>query len=546
MNPKKTKIYLALILLLAFFLRVAFLDRVPVGINDDELHFVLNSKSIFYGNKPSFSEISSLIFAPVIGPLPTNLLTAKLPYAIVGVLSVFLIYLITLKLTKNINLSLAVSLIASINPWSIYTSRTAFDAPIAIFFFLLCPYLMTLSKPKYILLSIIPGFLAFNSYIGTRIIYFPFVLISSFYLWKFFNKKFRKYYILVSIFSFLITLNFVVSLPSQSIGSRISELWTPNSQKIISQVNDERRQSLQPPITLLTNKYTIYFRNFFEKYLNNFSPSVLFLNGDQTFTGSLWVHGYFYYIDILLIFFGIIILYRNYRPFLFFDLSLILLSPIPEAIRSDSIPAYVFHSSFQYPFILILIGAGIYFIFKSIHQKIFKILFVLIYLLSLLNFLNIYFFRSPVYQPESFAFSRRVVSKYLSLESKNNREVYFLTRQPELMYRSYIFYSNSFSNNLSKTNPYIINRIHFIDNQNSLPADKNYTLIFDTDNYTFEDSGSKLYISRLSDAGKIYSIYRGTSCQNMRLGTYTHDLNISDLKVEKLDTNRFCLKFITS
>lgn len=544
-----------LILILSLFLRLFLLDRIPIGINNDELHFVLNAKNFFYGAPVSFDEASSAVFAPIIGLLPLNLFTARLPYVIISVLSILLLYLIVKKLTKNQQLALLVALIACLNPWAIYTARTSFDAPIAIFFFLLSLYLMLNSKPLLILSSTLSGFLAFNSYIGTKIIYLPFILISSFFCWKFVNKKLGKYYLFTAVFSVLITANFVFSLSNpSSVGHRLSELWTPNSPKIASLVNDERRTSLRPALSFFTNKYTLYFRETFQKYLNNFSPSVLFLNGDPAFTGSLWIHGYFYYFDLLLIILGVVFLYTNYRHFLFFISSFILLSPIPEAIRSDSIPAYVFHSSLQYPFLFILIGAGAFYILKLLPKKIFKTAFVFLYLLSFLNFLNIYFLKSPVYQPESFVFSRRIISRYLALENQNKREVYFLTQEPEFMFRTFLFYNNfltrknfqSIQTEYSNSgNFFTFQQIHFTNDKNLLPSGTNYTLIFDTNNYTFNDSENKLYVSRISDAGKIFSIYRGISCQNSQLENFVHNINFNDLKIEKMDENYFCSKFIT-
>lgn len=555
MTKQKKILGIILVLILSLFIRLILIDRIPLGINNDELHFVLKAKSFFYGTPISFDEASSTIFAPIIGVLPLNFFTVKLPYVIFSVLSILLIYLIVNKLTKNQKLALLISLAACLNPWSIYTARTAFDAPIAIFFFLLSLYFIISQKPLLILLSTLSGFLAFNSYIGTKIIYCPFILICSYYSWKFINKKLAKYYLITAIFSIFITASFVFSLSnSSSVGHRVSELWTPNSPQIVSIVNNERRESLRPALPIFTNKYTVYFRKTFEKYLNNFSPNILFLNGDPTFTGSLWIHGYFYYLDILLIIFGIVFLFKNYRYFLFLISSFILLSPIPEAIRSDSIPAYVFHSSLQYPFLFILVGAGGFYVLKLLPKKIFKFAFIFLYLLSFLNFLNVYFIKSPVFQPESFVFSRRVISKYLSLENKNNRQVYFLTQEPEFMYRTFLFYNNFFTrenfksiqNEYSKSsNLFTFQKIHFTNDYKLIPKGTDYTLIFDTNNFTFDNPGPALHVSRISDAGKIFSIYRGSSCQNIPLENFVHNINFFDLNIEKLETDNFCRKFIT-
>jgi len=560
---KKRLIILCLIILLSGIVRLVFLDRIPSGINDDELHFVLNAKSTFYGfsniegnaNPFQLGEMSSLFFAPLIGILPTNLFTARLPYVLIGCLSIILIYLITFKITKNFNLAIISALIAAINPWSIYVNRTSFDAPIAIFFYLLTFYLLTFKKPKYIYLSIITAFLAFNSYIGTKVLLLPFIILSSYFLWKF-NKKNGPQYLIVVLASLLITINFIITLPNQSVGKRVGELATPNSSKISDQVNLERQQSVQfkPLNYLFTNKYTIYAKNFTQKYFYNFSTDILFLEGDHTATGSLWKMGYFYYIDALMILMGIIYLYIKNRNFLFLIGSFILLSPIPEAIRSDSIPAYIFHSSFQYPFLFILIAAGILLFWQIFSNKIFRFSLVLVYLLSFINFIDIYFFKSPIYQPESFSFSKRVVSNFIRLENNKNKEIYVLTREPEVLFRSYLFFTNSLQRNnfnlikniysQSKDN-IIFNKIHFINNNKYLPSGNNYTLIFDTNNFTFDEKNSKTYISRLSDAGRIFSIYRGSTCQNLNLSTFPNNLTIKNINIEKLDEKSFCERFIT-
>ncbi len=552
-KSKKPIIKLILILIFALFIRFIFLDKIPVGINDDELHFVLKAKSFFYGQTISFDEMSSVIFSPIIGLLPLNLVTARLPYIVTSVLSIILLYLIVKKITKNTNLSIFVVVATSLNPWSIYTARTSFDAPVALLFFLLSLYLMLKDNKFSILLSIPIGFLAFHSYIGTKVIYFPFIFISAIYCWKFINKKFGIYYLATIIFSLIITLNFAISLSHQSVGRRLSELWTPSSPKIAAIVNDERRESLNPTITLFTNKYTIYFREAFEKYLNNFSPNVMFLNGDAAFTGSLWIHGYFYYLDIILIILGMFFLFQRYRSFFLLITSFILLSPIPEAIRGDSIPAYVFHSSLQYPFLFILVGAGLFYFFQIFKSKLIRIGFIFLYLLSFANFLNIYFLKAPVYQSESFVLSYRLISKYLSFESKNNKEIYFLTHQTEPIYHSFLFYTNSLNRkNLDfikdeynkKDGTFNFKNIHFINETSHLPKDKNYVLIYDVNQFNF-DNLNKIYINQIASNNKIFAISNGSTCQNIQTKSFVSNFNISDLEIEKMNENYFCTKFIS-
>jgi len=561
MKPKS--FIITLIVIFSAILRLIFLNFIPSGINNDELHFVMNAKSIFYRftniegnlNPLKLGEISSFIFSPIIGPLPSNLFTARLPYALVGCFSIILIYLIINRLTRNVSLAIMSAFVVAINPWAIYVSRTSFDAPVAVFLYLLAIYLLSFPKNTYFLLSAFVGFLAFNAYIGTKIIYFPIIVISSYFLWQFNHQKKSKQYLAVTLFSLLVTLNFIAALSNNIVASRINEIQTPNSEVIRDQVNLERRQSLQIPVIreLLTNKYTVYTKRFIQKYLYNFSTDILFISGDHTATGSLWKHGYFYYFDFILIILGIIYLYSNQRNFFIFLAGLLLLSPLPEAVRSDTIPAYIFHSSFQYYFICIFIAAGIIFLWSLFPQKYFRFTFIIIYFLSFLNFIDIYFFKAPIYQPEAFNFSQHILAKYIILESEKNQEIFVLTREPEVIFRSYLFYTNFYKKNRyelikniysNSKDTFTLNNVHFINHIKYLPNEKNFSLIYETNNFDFSKD-KMLYISNLSDAGNIYSIDRGISCQNISLSTYPNNINLTNLNIDNLSEKEFCEKYIS-
>ena len=567
---------LFLILALAIFLRTVFLDRLPAGISNDEYYFILSSKNVFFDLINLFkggwdsqifqnivktvnSETSILLMAPILGLLPSTLFYARIPYVFIGVVTIFLIYKITLKNTKNINLSLLIALIAAINPWSIYVNRTSFDAPVALLFFVLTIYLQSLSNYKYILLSAISSYLAFNGYIGTKVIYLPFMLITSIYSWKVLHhKKYTKSFIFTIIFSIVVTLSFILKLSSSSIGNRRSELIFPSSPQISSQVNDERRQSIQTSyLSVFSNKYTIYFRNFIDKYLYNFSTDILFLNGDHTFMVSLWRMGYFYYLDFLLLIIGIIYLFNHHRNFLIFLVSLILLSPIPESIRADNIPSYAFHSSFQYPFLYIIIGSGAYYLWSLLKVKLLKLAFAVAYIFLFFNFLDIYFNKYPIYQPEGFSTSRYLLANYIKHEQEKTPNIYVVTSEPEAIFRNYIYLTKQYNlqNISSIKNQYLLHpdSRYFqwanitISDQVPSGKDSDTTYIFDSSitNFPFS-SETHLAITHLGDAREIFKIYSSQSCQNLSLSTYVSNLKTKDLKFTSLSETDFCQKYISS
>jgi len=198
------------------------------------------------------------------------------------------------------------------------------------------------------------------------------------------NKKDKKYYLIVFVLSILLVLFYYFRIGDGS--KRISELATPFNQEIINQSLQERNQSFISPFRyIFSNKYIVFANNFINKYIGNFDPNILFLKGDQTYLVSLWHHGYFYLIDFIFIIFGIIGLYKHKLNLFYFILGLIALSPIPEAIRIDKIPAYAFHSCFQYPFLCILIALGI-FEFQKLKIPYTKIILGFLYTISLFIF----------------------------------------------------------------------------------------------------------------------------------------------------------------
>jgi len=556
-------IFFYTIIIIGILFRILFLDRIPSGINDDELHFVINSKAIsyglnnFYGNNASkLNEYSSWLFSPIIGALPLNLFDARLPYAVTGIIAIILIFNIVKNISKNVNLALACALVTALNPWSIYVSRTSFDAPIAMTLFLTSFWLLTHKNIFSIILSIIFGYFGFNSYIGTKTIYFPLYLIINYFSWRYVNnQKFILTYLLSVLTPLFITIFFITNLTSTGVSGRTKELISLSSDKTISLVNIEKNQSLRSPFKLIySNSLSVSARLFINKYLESFSSSTLFTTGDRTFTGSLWKIGYFYYLDALLIVIGFIYLYQFQNRLLKLLLAIILIAPIPEAIRSDELPAFVFHSVAQFPIICIFIGAGSYSLCQKIQKnKIIVSTVIALYLIQILNFVDIYFFKSPIYQSEGFAFSRRIISNYL-IREEPQKKIFVLTNESNTQFRSYLFYSNLYSkansleiaSHLKQSNDVItFNNITFTNTRETLPKSQDYILLTTPELDPGNQSSSKYSIYKLSDNAEIYRIYRSDICHGQVKDYFSHNLSLVDLSVEKMDNQSFCNRYLS-
>lgn len=354
------------------------------------------------------SELPFLLFAPILGPLPTNLFTARLPYVLINTVLVVFLYLLAKKLF-NPKIAFFASLVAIFSPWGFYVSRTSFDAPVALTFFVVSLYFIVSFRGWKLLWSVLPLSLAFYSYIGTKVIFLPFVAICLLYCWFHLHRRPRIWpYLIVFFVSSLLLIRYL----NGSTGARLAEMNNP----------------------FVTHQSTQFVTLFTQKYLNNFSPNVLFLKGDDTFHVSLWKHGYLYLIEIPLIFGGLVYLFNHRRPLFYLLISLILIAPLPEALRADPIPSYAFHSVLQYPFLYLLIACGL--------SAVPIVVSAPLYLLSFSAFFYLYFFRYPLYQPEGFNFSSRVVINYLA---RIQRPAYIITPEPESLFRQYLFYTNNYT-----------------------------------------------------------------------------------------------------
>lgn len=579
----KNNTLLFLILFLSLILRLAWLDKFPIGITNDELHFVLNSKAIYLWGAnlahnwnplsltpiphETSSELTYLIVMPLIGPLPLSLFNARLPFVIISLLTNLTIFFLVKKLL-NKSIGLAASFSFAINPWSIYVARTSFDAPIALFGFLLSLLMLLSVKGWKILLCFIPLALAFYTYIGTKIIFPLFVLITIFYCFNYHNHgRYLKQYLILILLCLIVVCQYSLNISHSSSGSRLSEFAIFNSDQISSQVNNNRALSINTPINqVFDNKVTIFLNNFIIKYIGNFSTGLLFIMGDQTQKITLSEIGYFYYFSSIFLIVGLIKLPQKYPKVFLLLVGILIISPLPEALRSDRLPAYAFHSVLMYPVLTIIIGFGMITVIQLINNHSKKVLYFLILtfiiVTQVLYFIYIYFLRYPVYNSEAFNFSYREVDYYINHEVNRGRQVYVVTPEPQTLFKSYIFYNNLLNKSNIRTiskiyssDPEVglnLGNIHFISKLNSIPLNlevkpqnNDPTIIIQTSTGSILDKFNRISIAQLSDGSEIFGLYNGQTCTNLTLSKYPNNFTINDFNLESIPVDEFCQKFIS-
>src|SRR3990172_4878127 len=132
------RLILPAIFLLGFLLRVAAIDKFPVGFTPDEASFGYDAYSILktgrdQWGKPyplvleSFGDFKSPLYAyltiPFIAIFGLDKFAVRLPNALLGSLAVYVVYLLTKKLSKNERVGLIAAMLLAVSPWHIMMSR---------------------------------------------------------------------------------------------------------------------------------------------------------------------------------------------------------------------------------------------------------------------------------------------------------------------------------------------------------------------------------------------------------------------------------------
>lgn len=569
----KEFIFVILFAVLASILRLLWLDKVPVAIGGDELTYVFNAKSIFLTGTdisgtwhplsafifqyPAYTmpqaELPYFLLTPMVGFFNFSLFNARITFALLSILIVFFTYLVARELF-NKEVAVIAGFIAAINPWLIFIGRTDYEQNPATLFFLVGLYVLLKAKGWRIVTSLIFFFAAFYSYIGTKLIFFPFVLLACFYAYTFINqKKYLKQYLVVLLASFALVLFFVFSIGHSS--SRLGEILSPNDPAIASQVDAIRKASIQTPLTdIFENKYTMFSRIVLTKFFKSFAADYLFVNGDTFF--SIYRNGLFYVLDAFFLLMGLVAAYSGKKKVFWFLLAMVGLATVPQILHTTDLTNMTFHIGLMFPFLIIFIAVGIWETCKLFKNKCYFygsiLITIFLYLFLVVNFLNIYFFQNTL--QGNFDFHVRLFSKYVSLAKQNNQPILVYSSNSVDIFKKYIFYTDSYNKNtllpiraLYKANTFSFENIKFMGCDNTINPEKTKSLIiYDFNCGPLKQSYQRVVIPRLSDGGQSYDIFNDKVCSRFNLGRYPTNLSISDFAIESLSRQKFCETYITN
>lgn len=354
-------ILLTIIFILAVFLRVYKLDLVPPSLNWDETAAGYNAYTIAnwgtdeYGNKfplvfKSFGDdkhpVHIYITAVFVKLFGLNEVSTRLPSALVGSLTVPVIYFLVKKMFRNKIAGIFSALFLAVSPYHLQFSRGLWEANFALFFYILGMLLfyVGIERKKWVMpLSFFSFGLSFFSYHASKVIVPPTILLLVLLHFKEFIKNKSSL-----IFSGLVLLIFTiltVKNPAILGFARIDQNKISKEKIENTFLYGKTKSSFLGTAELTFNNYKTYFY-----------PNYLFVNGDVNPRNSVNAFGQFYKIDAVLILIGIVslILMRSKESLVL--AAWLLLAPIPAAFAGG--PQNAVRAIFMLGSINILAGLG--------------------------------------------------------------------------------------------------------------------------------------------------------------------------------------------
>jgi len=568
--------YLMVVIILAAGIRLVLLGTIPPGLHPDEMDFVLTAKSIYVSGKDisgtwspgslttkkydkPLAELTSLVAAPIIGPQLTSLWAARLPYLINQILLLVVVYLLT-SLLVNSRVGLVAAMVWAVNPWSFQFSRLSFEAPIAATCYLAAAYVI-LSKKRWQVMWALPWLgLGFFTYHGAKLMLVPWVVavVGARYVWA--NRRPLLKPMLGLIAAAIgLMLVYGVSFNNQAAHSRSEEL-IPLAKNLASlSVDHDRLHSIASPwMILFSNKGTFVIGHMVDRELAAFSTKLLFTEGEPAGPYSTHDHGFFYPLDFLLILVALASLYHHRPKTAVAMVALTLLAPLPGVISAGN-ETFGHRGSLMFPLLAMFVAYGWYIVATSKHRRIYLLILVPVYILMVVNYFYLYFYRYPAYAGQDNDLGDRVLARYLMEAKKNYEHVWVVTNSSRSLevYEQYIYYGNLldrasaawFASSIQRGN-YSQGNVLFVSVCPEAEQVAEQDLVV-----TDEQTACPVYpplakmnninLSGTAMAAPVYRIKNDRVCRQFDLNDFIHPTTWQQFRIEQLSVKDLCQTWFT-
>lgn len=467
---KKLNLLLFLIIVFAGVLRIFALNRYPAGLNADEAAIGYNAYSLIQTGKDEYGELWPINFKsfgdykpglyfyfvlPFVKLFGLNIWAVRLPSAILGTVSVFLIYLLVNEIFKDKAKALVSASLLAISPWHIHFSRGGWESNAAIFFILAAVFVFfkALKKPVYFPISCLLFLVSMYAYHSARVIS-PLLGLGLiiFYRKELFNKRNWRYLLLAGILFIILLFPLIKTFTGPAGVSRFSGVGLFADQGPLWRVNElrgEHQDISSLPAKGFHNKLIAYGLAFADNWLKHFHGEFLFLSGDEVARNRVPETGQMYIFDFLWLVAGIYFLVKKRlfgSVFIFWWLAI---SPAAAAMTFQS-PNAIRALNMVIP-LMIICAYGLvelWRIFSKKRLEIKRFIFSLIFIIiswGFARYLHQYYSHYPKTYPYAWEDGFGELVSYVGGRENEFNKIYVTNKydQPYILFLFYLRYPPS-------------------------------------------------------------------------------------------------------
>lgn len=376
----KYKIFwpLFLIVLIAALLRFGMLSFVPPSLNWDEVSHGWNAYSILKTGHDEWGVSWPVIFRafgdyklPVYIYLTAisesifglSAFSVRFVSALSGVILVITTFFLTKRLLDDPKKALLASLLVALEPWSLFMSRSALEANLAVCFITAGVYFFVkgITNKLHFLFSALFLGLSLWTYNSARV-FVPLLIISLIFIYK--HKLLKNYlkHVMPIVTSFFIFTLFFVPMVLQLVNpvgqARYGKVAIVDNGSV-AQIEAARLATDLPPLVTraIYNRPVYFMRKFVENYVKHFSFNFLYTSGGTQYNYSVPNHGLLYAVGLPFFIYGIYSLIKKRDSSSLIILSWLLLSPIASAFTREA--PHVLRASVMLPTPMIVTAVGL-------------------------------------------------------------------------------------------------------------------------------------------------------------------------------------------
>lgn len=457
----KRFIPIILILTLAFVLRVINLDISPPGFNADEAALGYNAYSILKTGKDEWGEFLPIVFKsfsdykpgiyvyldiPFVLLLGLNEFSVRLPSILFGMVSVYLIYLLSKRIFKNELAALSSAFLLAISPWHLHYSRGAWETNVATTFMILGVLFFTdgLNNCKKFYLSGLAFVLAMYSYQSTRVVVPVLVIFLVFFYLRGLNIRKVLGPLILSLVLLIPLISIIFSSQGLARFQGVSIFTDIGPQVRANQDRGEHSNLNDLLSRIYHNRWIGYGTNFFEHYTDHFNANFLFIWGDPLGRNRTPESGQMYFFEILTLGVGVFTLLNRKFKNVKIIIIWLLVAPLAASLTYQTPHALRAHNMVIPLIIISGLGLGVL-IEQVLRLKfIYKYSLLVFGTLGTVYFVSVFMHEYYVHLPKTYAleweygFSK--VVPYI-FANKDSYDKVIITTRYDQPYILFLFYS---------------------------------------------------------------------------------------------------------